>query len=227
MKKSLPINKSSIHAKLKAMLLHFLLSVFVLIIALYWIIKILYPSFHFELNGGIHVLKLLIGIDLILGPLITLLVFHPLKPLKEKISDFVIVGVIQITALAYGLHTLYQEHPKMLAYYNHGRMEVIKQGIWDFNQTPLDKFPLIEKVPVAFFRVSGGQYIPLTPELMLEGDKSVRKSLGFAEKIHLNNLESEYGKLYLSIIAGKYKTAYIALDGKLNIVSVFGYKDLL
>ncbi|MFZ4790954.1 MAG: hypothetical protein ACOYMW_08700 [Candidatus Competibacteraceae bacterium] len=39
-----------------------------------------YPAPYFEINGGWIVLRILAGVDVVLGPLLTLIVFKPGKP---------------------------------------------------------------------------------------------------------------------------------------------------
>ena len=226
MKKSLPVDKAVIRAKIKAASLHFLLSLLIFSLALCWILQILYPSFHFRLNGGIHALQLLVSVDLVLGPLLTLLVYHPLKGKREKTGDFAVIGLVQLAALAYGLNALYQEHPKMLAFYDYGRTEVITRRAWEANPTPLDGFTSLGGVPVGVYRTDTGQYVPLDLAALAKGDRSFRETMLFEEKSYLSHLEQQHGRLYVLAAAGKYKSEYLALDDKMNIVSEFGEKDV-
>ena len=48
----------------------------------------------------------------------------------------------------------------------------------------------------------------------------------FEEKSYLSHLEQQHGRLYVLAAAGKYKSEYLALDDKMNIVSEFGEKDV-
>ena len=68
-----------------------------------------YPQLYFKVVGAADVLRILIGVDLVLGPLLTLILFKPGKRgLKFDIS---MVVAVQLVALVYGVHTLYQERP--------------------------------------------------------------------------------------------------------------------
>ena len=111
-KKSFPIQ-----AKLKATGIHLLISLVIFILLVLWIYFDLYPSFYFNMSGGIQGLGLMFGVDVVLGPLLTFLVFNPHKKIREIISDLVIIGLVQLAALGYGLHTVYQEHPKLVVMY--------------------------------------------------------------------------------------------------------------
>jgi hypothetical protein len=55
------------------------------------------------------VLRVLIGVDLVLGPLLTLILFKPGKwGLK---FDLCVIALLQLAALIYGLTTIYSERP--------------------------------------------------------------------------------------------------------------------
>ena len=55
----------------KAVLTHFLLSAVIVSVILACIFFVWYPSPLFEINGATDILKILVGVDLVLGPLLT------------------------------------------------------------------------------------------------------------------------------------------------------------
>jgi hypothetical protein len=59
--------------------------------------------------GGETLLRLLIGVDVALGPLITLLIFDPRKPRLRQ--DLAIVAALQFAALAYGGWVMFEARP--------------------------------------------------------------------------------------------------------------------
>src|ERR1700752_540233 len=59
------------------------------------------------LTGGLHVTAILAGVDLTLGPLITLIIANPNKPRRELVRDVGIIVAVQIVALGYGATTLW------------------------------------------------------------------------------------------------------------------------
>ena len=65
-----------------------------------------YPLPFREIAGGRELFLLLVAIDVVLGPLITLAVFNPRKPRTELVRDLSVVVLLQLAALAYGLHTV-------------------------------------------------------------------------------------------------------------------------
>ena len=68
----------------------------------------------FGIVGVLPIMLMLIAVDLILGPLLTLIVYKHGKPgLKFDLS---VIALVQIVALVYGAHTLYEEKPHYLVF---------------------------------------------------------------------------------------------------------------
>ncbi|MBO9678837.1 MAG: hypothetical protein J7556_11400 [Acidovorax sp.] len=64
-----------------------------------------------EIMSGVELFTIIVGVDVVCGPLLTLLIFNPKKSTTEKYTDFLLIGLIQLAALAYGLHTLSYARP--------------------------------------------------------------------------------------------------------------------
>src|SRR5258706_173674 len=60
------------------------------------------------LSGALGVVPILAGVDVSLGPLITLLIASPRKPRRSLARDVSIIVAVQLAALAYGAATLWQ-----------------------------------------------------------------------------------------------------------------------
>jgi hypothetical protein len=68
-----------------------------------------YPHPYFQAAGAWNVLRVLIGVDLVVGPLLTLIVFKPGKwGLK---FDLCAIATVQLAALIYGITVIYSERP--------------------------------------------------------------------------------------------------------------------
>ena len=100
--------------KIKAFLIHLTISASIVGIVIFLIFFYWYPSPYFEANGAWTVLRILILVDLILGPLLTLVLFK--KGKKGLVMDMSIVAAIQIAALVYGVYVIYGERPYYLAF---------------------------------------------------------------------------------------------------------------
>ena len=75
-----------------------------------------YPYPYREISGGRELFVLVVTVDVILGPLITLAVFNRKKPGTELRRDLAIVAMIQLAALGYGLWTVYVARPVHLVF---------------------------------------------------------------------------------------------------------------
>lgn len=74
-----------------------------------------YPFPYRELSGGRELFFLIVLVDVVCGPLLTLVLFSPDKPRLELWRDLGLVALIQLLALGYGLFTVYQARPLFLA----------------------------------------------------------------------------------------------------------------
>lgn len=97
--------------KLKATAVHLAMSVAVFIYLAYQIYYNWYPEPYFSIDGGWQGIRLVGAVDLVLGPLITFLIFNLEKPRMEILFDLLIIITIQVGALAYGVSTTYNQRP--------------------------------------------------------------------------------------------------------------------
>ena len=93
----------------KAFGLHLALSVLIAATVFTLIVLVWYPRPYFDAMGGEVLLRLLIGVDVVLGPIITLIIFDPAKPRLRQ--DLTIIGVMQLAALAYGGFVMFEARP--------------------------------------------------------------------------------------------------------------------
>lgn len=100
-----------IKSKLKAASIHLGISLIIFIGILYLILVEWYPGVFFEAEGGVSGLKLLAAVDLVLGPLLTLIIFNHIKAKKEIFFDMSFIALIQIGALTWGGLLVYSERP--------------------------------------------------------------------------------------------------------------------
>ena len=73
-----------------------------------------YPPPLFRISGGSHLILLMLGVDVALGPLLTLVVFKQGK--KGLKFDLSVIALAQLAALAYGLYVMALARPVYLVY---------------------------------------------------------------------------------------------------------------
>jgi hypothetical protein len=99
-----------------AFAIHMAISLVIFFILLVCITQYWYPGILFDSSNGWKAVGLIVGIDLILGPLLTLLVFNPAKSSIK--FDLWVIALIQTSALIYGIWTIQTTRPLAIAYVN-------------------------------------------------------------------------------------------------------------
>ena len=94
--------------------LHFLASAAVIVLIFGLLKFVWYPQQLFEAANGFDLLKILVLVDLVLGPLIMLIIFNPKK--KSLKFDVSVVLVCQLLFLGYGVWSLYTVRPAYIAF---------------------------------------------------------------------------------------------------------------
>lgn len=231
MRKIFPIKE-----KFVASVLHLLISLLIFLLLTAWVVFILYPEFYFNMGGGWQGLVLVFSVDVVLGPLLTFLVYNPSKKLREIVSDFIIIAIVQFAALIYGVHTLYQEHPKLLVIYEYGNAtalthrEVLEDkellAAWQNAE-----FKLAD-VRASLFMSENGQakfVSPLQfPKLIAKADTLSREAaIKAGDGAALMAFEEKYGHGFVLGAMGKYTGAYIILNKQdLSYMGKIGEKPL-
>jgi len=100
--------------KIRAALLHLVVSASVVGVVLAVVFFAWYPGFLFPLSGAISPVLVMIGVDVTLGPLLTFIVYRQGKPGLK--FDLGFIFAVQLIALCYGSLTLYKERPHFLVF---------------------------------------------------------------------------------------------------------------
>ncbi len=75
-----------------------------------------YPGPYRRLSGGRELFFLVTTVDVIMGPLLTFAVFNRIKGWPHLRRDLAVIACLQLAALGYGLHTVYQVRPVALVF---------------------------------------------------------------------------------------------------------------
>ena len=103
-----------VRAATRAAAVHFLLSLLVALAAAGLVLGLWYPFPYWESSGGKSLFLLLVSVDVVCGPLLTLVLYHPGKRRAELRLDLGLIVLIQLSALAFGLNTVWQARPLFL-----------------------------------------------------------------------------------------------------------------
>lgn len=109
-------NRSPRNSRLLAAGIHFGLSVVIAVLAAWLVFAVWYPYPYREISGGRELFLIIVAVDVVMGPLMTLTVFNISKPVKELRRDLTVIGLLQVAALAYGLWTVAVARPVHLVF---------------------------------------------------------------------------------------------------------------
>ena len=151
--------------RFRAFAVHLIASAGIILALLCLMHWVWYPAPYFEINGGWHVWRILAGVDVVLGPLLTLIIFKPGKPsLKFDLSCIVLM---QLAALMYGGTIIYQQRPEFVVF-----------GV--------DRFTTVSAVEVEFDKLNYPELQrvagigPLLAQALPPADPKLRQELMFA-----------------------------------------------
>lgn len=106
--------------KVRAFFIHLGVSALVAAIIAWLIYKVWYPYPYRDILWGQSIYKLLIGVDVIVGPTITFIVFNKNKSFFERTLEIIFIVALQIGALGYGIWALAQARPAQIVFeYDH------------------------------------------------------------------------------------------------------------
>ena len=92
-------------------LIHLLISFAVACIVAAWVLIFWFPAPFANISGGYPLFFLIVSVDLVCGPLLTLMLLHDQKTKKARMVDLALIVLVQISALAYGVYTLALARP--------------------------------------------------------------------------------------------------------------------
>lgn len=99
-----------------AFAIHLGISLVIFLLLGYLILFHWYPDFFFASDGGWQGIRIVAFVDLVLGPVLTLVVFNRAKPKTELRRDLAIIGTIQAVCLSAGVWVVYSERPVAMVF---------------------------------------------------------------------------------------------------------------
>ncbi len=133
----------------QAFAVHLLISAVIFILLSLIIIFIWYPGFLFTADGGWQGIRLIAGVDFIIGPTLTLFVYKLGKPSLK--FDLTVIALIQFACLAAGTWLVYQERPLAVIYAN-GSFYTMSENSYEFHDhNSAEALKLDDQVPAWIF----------------------------------------------------------------------------
>ena len=204
-----------------------------------------YPGLLAPASGVRNVFLMLLFVDVMLGPVITLIIFNPEKKASKELKrDLTIIVLVQLAALFYGMHAVFAARPVYLVF-NVDRFDLVyaneidgaalaKATSKEFQSLPLFGYRLVAaKSPeelkvrneILFNALSGGVDLPQMPQYYLPYAKQKTEVLKHIQP--LSRLK-EFNKDKFAIIDGlvnqyvtkKTDVGFLPLKAKVNDLAV-------
>lgn len=135
--------------------LHLLISAGIAAAVLTLMLLVWYPPPLFEAAGGNDLALILIGVDVVIGPLLTLIIFKPGKwGLK---FDLTAIALFQLAALLYGAHIIYLARPAFVVFVK-DRFEVVSAVELQPERLAAARFEQFRKPPLTGPMLVGGAW---------------------------------------------------------------------
>ncbi|MGB9094396.1 MAG: TfpX/TfpZ family type IV pilin accessory protein [Gallionella sp.] len=131
----------------KAFLIHLSISAAIAASVVALMLLLWYKPPFFSALGGKHILLILLGVDVTLGPLITLLIFNPLKSRKALKFDLSVIAVLQFAALIYGMSVLFHARPVFVVF-SEGSFDLITANMLGKQDIAQAKYPAYRSLPL-------------------------------------------------------------------------------
>lgn len=101
-------------ARLNAFLIHLMISTCIAAAVITVVFFVWYPAPLHTASGVTKIFLLLLAVDVVLGPLLTLIVYKAGK--KTLIMDLTVIALLQLSALGYGVWTVADGRPAWLVF---------------------------------------------------------------------------------------------------------------
>ena len=114
---------SSLKFRLRAFGIHLGISIFIALVSLYIVFMVWHPAPLAKVVGVTHIFIMMLGIDVILGPLLTFIIARQGK--KSLKFDLAVIIVLQFAAFTYGIYNIAISRPVYIAF-DTSRFEVVQ-----------------------------------------------------------------------------------------------------
>ncbi len=104
--------------RVQAFLIHVGISLVIFAGLMYFIAFQWYPGPYFEYDGGWRGTMIVVAVDLVLGPALTIVVFDPQKSIGKIRFDLSMIALLQVAALGWGTYIVEGQRPVAIAFYN-------------------------------------------------------------------------------------------------------------
>ncbi len=103
-------------SKLTAFGGHLLASAAAAAVLVWLFMKKWFPMPYFVADGGWQGVRLIAAVDVVLGPVLSLVVYNPRKSRRALLLDYAVIGCFQLAAMGFGLWTVYTQRTALVVF---------------------------------------------------------------------------------------------------------------
>jgi hypothetical protein len=131
--------------RFRASFYNLLISLVAFFFLAYPVLFVWYPDFFYTIDGGWEGMRIIVGVNLVLGPLLTLVIYKAGKPGLK--FDLATIGCLQAVCLAAGVYVVYAERPLFFIYYDKHFYSASADTYLRYKQTPPDAYAYSSTTP--------------------------------------------------------------------------------
>jgi hypothetical protein len=106
-----------------------------------------FPHPFATMIGGTELFLLVVGCDLALGPLLSLVVYNTRKSRGKLVFDYVVIGILQLGAMLYGVYIVAGTRPVYVAF-SMDRFEIVTARDIDDKELAAARSPEYRRLPL-------------------------------------------------------------------------------
>lgn len=228
--------------RFQAFAIHLLTSAIVGLALAMLMFTFVYPWALSEATGVVKIFAMLMSIDVVLGPCLTLLIFNVAK--KELKRDLMVIVLLQISAMCYGLHALYVARP-VYQVFNTDRFDLVYANDLSASKLSAARYPEFKVLPwfgvstiaaqrptdsksrndVLFSALSGGDDLPQLPQYYVPYEKEVSQVVKRIQPLkdlfaYNPGQKEEVEKLIKKYQSQGFPVGFLPLKGRQNDLTV-------
>lgn len=100
----------------QAVSIHFAVTLLIAGVAALLVFGLWYPYPYRTVSGGFELFLLVVGVDIVIGPMLTAVVFNPAKGWVHLRRDLWVIALLQMACLLYGVYTVFVARPVYMVY---------------------------------------------------------------------------------------------------------------
>ena len=171
---------------------HLSISLLIAAMAFALVYFVWFPREYWLMAGGRELFFLIVSVDVVLGPLITLAIFNPAKGLGRLRFDLAAICFLQLAALCYGLWTVSAARPSYMVY-NVDRFSLVTAIALDEKDQALAERAEFKSAPWTGPMLVGSRSAKPDEKLQLVSDALAGKDVELQPKFWVPYAESRDG----------------------------------